>query len=93
MPVPAASPHSVLALDAAAVDAVVAEADRRGWDADVEPLASAATVASGPAFAPAVRVRLAARVGGRPVDVGALVRAVPGVVRDDVRRPPRPPRT
>ncbi|KAA9148810.1 hypothetical protein F6B41_08720 [Microbacterium lushaniae] len=81
-------PHHVLAEDAAAVAAIVAEADRRGWDAQAEPLGGAARPGT-LAFPPVTRVRLTARPGAAPPDARVLVRAlrtVPGVLLDETRR-------
>ncbi|QEW02015.1 hypothetical protein [Microbacterium lushaniae] len=81
-------PHHLLAEDEAAVAAIVAEADRRGWDAVTEPLGEIASPGA-PAFPPAVRVRLTARPGAAPPDARVLARAlrtVPGVLLDETRR-------
>lgn len=82
------APHTLLAEDAAAVAAIVAEADRRGWDARAEALGEAAPGGTA-AFPPAVRVWLTARPGVAPPDARVLVRAlrkVPGVLLDETRR-------
>jgi len=82
------APHHLIAEDAAAVAAIVAEADRRGWDARAEALGEVAPpgIATLP---PAVRVWLTARPGATPPDARVLVRALrktPGVLLDETRR-------
>jgi hypothetical protein len=85
--------RSLIALDAEAADAVVAEASRRGWETRVEPL-GADPAPGRPGFDAPRRIVLSATADADEPDAAALLRALGhrvAVVADDVRRPLPPP--